>query len=302
MRSAIHLLLSLFLLIHFAFFPRLALATSVSNGFNSHYLNFYKKFSSTHELAKGVEKYSAINRNLPGLIKKVSLSVDQPLPEIQLRNGNLYFKSAGKTYELSYRSGTQFIFDGKLFDIAKDLSPLMALSDPVGGGWLIPSANAVIPFVVWGLVAIMVVMAGAMVCTNASITGYFSKVNLPIKWHTPPGKFNSYLKGVEAELTKICPGAANAAGVGLDYDYERFFKNYCSALTPGYRETSAAMASRRVVHPATAERFYGDSVSEVNKAVIAAAVDDTNFMTTCLADKDKAEAAPESSSPLGTAH
>ena len=302
MRSAIHLLLSLFLLIHFAFFPKLALAASVSNGFNVHYVDFYQKFKFTHELARGAEKYVAVNPNMAALIKKVMLSIDQPLPEIQLLNGKLYFKGAGKRYELSHRGGTQFIFDGKLFDISKDLSPLMALSDPVGGGWLIPSANAVVPFVVWGLVAIMVVMAGAMVCTNASITGYFSKVNLPIQWHTPPGKFNSYLKGFEAGLTKICPGAANAAGVGLDYDYERFFKNYCGALTPNYRETPAAMASRRVVHSATAERFYGASASEVNKAVIAAAVDDSSFMTTCLADRDRAVATPESSNPLDTAH
>lgn len=274
--------LAALLFVHFSLFPRLAVAASLPVGFSIQYVTFYKKFKSTHELARESEKYVHANVNMAGLIDKVRASSDEPLPEVQLRGGKLYFKAEGKTYELIHRGGSQFLWNGKLIDLAKDLSSLTASYRQINN-WVVPSANAVAPLVIL-VVALMFVIAGAAVCTNLGIEKYFNGADLRISWKRPPGKFNFYLKGIQAQLSQVCPGAANASEVAVDYDYERFFSSYCGALTPHYRETRAIMASRKSVEVEVAERFYGPSVNQNNKDVIAAVVSDVDFMKACIED------------------
>ncbi|MBY0383587.1 hypothetical protein K2X05_00380 [bacterium] len=264
------------------------MASELRRGFQPAYVELYKKYKMTHELAEDAKNFKSTNRNIPFLIQKIKSAPNEKLPQVKLSKGILYFVTAEKTYVFSHVRKSEFLFDGKLVDISKDLSkdPLFATAV---SHWLIPSAEAVafVPILFWA--GLLLVVSAAGYCSNENIEKAFKKAaevtgvkDFSAKWVTAPSKFNQYFNQVAPEIRVSCEGVAFAdeSMRTSNYDFAGFFAKYCADLKPGYRQTTSIMAGQGL-NESVAEKFYGNA-DEQQKMVIRAIAEDHTYMKDCI--------------------
>jgi hypothetical protein len=249
--------------------------------FSNASLDFYKKLNTTHELADFATQFKKNNQNMPYLIEKIKSSKNQPLPKVKLSAGHIYFLVEGKSYKLSYLKQNQYLIDGQVIDLSKDLAQQFETAwQPTD--LLIQRAHAIAPLF-WMAVIIVTAVAGSAVCINSSVSdNLFNKNEITAKW-LKAGSLNRYMRELKNKLKPMCPGAAWAqSDAANNFDYEQFFKSYCSRLASRNTNISAIISSgfnEEVASPLL------QNTDEADRALIQAATADVQFMEVCLKTK-----------------